>query len=98
MHIFEYSEKSGTKGVLLGKSTSEEIKDRLTRVNTIATKMKKNYENKFVGKILTVLVEEHIDEYSVGFTGNYIKVFINDGKLEINKFITYRNIYENGDN
>ena len=85
MHIFEYSEKAGTKGVLLGKSSSEEIKDRLTRVGKLASELKEDFEREHIGKTLSVLIEEMVDGYSTGFTGNYIKVFIK-GNLETNKF------------
>ena len=52
MHIFEYSEKKGTKGVLLGKSDEAEIKDRLIRVNALANELKHEYEHKFINTIL----------------------------------------------
>lgn len=85
MHIFEYSEKKGTKGVLLGKSNSEQIKDRLIRVNKLAQSLKEDFEKQFIDSIQSVLIEEYEDNYSIGLTGNYIKVHIEE-KLEINQF------------
>ena len=89
MHIFEYSEKKGTKGVLLGKSDEAEIKDRLIRVNALANELKHEYEHKFINTIQSVLIEEIVDGYSVGFTGNYIKVYIPE-VLPINEFFDIR--------
>ena len=85
MHIFEYSEKKGTRGVLLGKSDEAEIKDRLIRVNKLADSLKNEYEDKFINTVQSVLVEEYVDGYSIGLTGNYLRVYI-PKKLEINKF------------
>ena len=85
MHIFEYSEKKGTKGVLLGKSDSNDIKRHLIQVNELAKKLKIDFENKFLNTVQNILIEEHFDGYSIGLTGNYIKVFVK-GELTINEF------------
>ena len=85
MHIFEYSQKEGTKGVLLGKSSDSEIKSRLTRINQIENQLKVEYEKKFIDTIQSVLIEEYEGDYSIGLTSNYIKVYVK-GNLEINKF------------
>lgn len=89
IHIFEYSEKKGTKGVLLGKSSETEIKDRLKRINELAKTLKEEFETKFLNTTQSVLIEEYSNGYSIGLTGTYIKVYI-DKKLEINKFYNIR--------
>ncbi|MBQ7307192.1 MAG: tRNA (N(6)-L-threonylcarbamoyladenosine(37)-C(2))-methylthiotransferase MtaB [Clostridia bacterium] len=97
MHIFEYSEKKGTKGVLLGKSPSQDIKQRLIKVNALAKLLKEEFENKFLGTTQTILIEEYSENQSIGLTGNYIKVFVNK-KLEINKFYNVKLILNDTEN
>ena len=76
VHCFTYSVREGTAGARLKKLPDEVKKARLDQM----LKRKEAYKDKFVakniGKILTLIPEEEIDGFTVGYTENYLRVFV----------------------
>ena len=76
VHCFTYSVREGTAGAKLKKLPDDVKKTRLDQM----LKRKEAYKDKFVekniGKILTLIPEEEIDGYTVGYTENYLRVFV----------------------
>lgn len=75
VHVFPYSERSGTPAVkFTGKVPEETKKERVHRLLEKVEESKQNYLASFGGKTLEILVEE-IDEGIVkGYTRNYIYI------------------------
>ena len=61
-------------------------KDRARRLIEVSHELEINYMKKFIGKEVEVLIEEYVDGYSFGHTGNYLYVKIK-GELQHNKIV-----------
>lgn len=86
IHVFPYSKRDGTVAAKMKSVvTDAKKKERTHKMITLSNKLENEYYTKFLGKNLSVLVEEVFDKYCTGHTDNYIKVIINK-KLEHNKF------------
>ena len=76
LHVFSYSERSGTKMLEIAHSVSNpERKRRSDVLHILSDKKTQLFYNKQIGKTAQVLWESrHNGENMVGFTGNYIRV------------------------
>jgi len=87
MHIFPYSERSGTMACKLKDPVSKETTTKRVK---ILQNLNKEFKTKFykqnLGKKHKVLIEEVDGEISLGYTENYIYTYI-DGKHEIGKIL-----------
>lgn len=78
IHVFPYSERTGTKAMELDNHlSSEEKKDRARRLLAVSKELENNYLNKFVGKEVVVLTENYKDGNTLGHTGNYLYIKTN---------------------
>ena len=84
MHIFPYSRRKGTKADLMKGHLNPKVqKERARILLDIAQKMKNDYEQKYIGKTVEVLVENQKNGYWRGYTTNYLDVhFLSDDNLE----------------
>ncbi|MCH5167206.1 MAG: tRNA (N(6)-L-threonylcarbamoyladenosine(37)-C(2))-methylthiotransferase MtaB [Erysipelotrichales bacterium] len=82
IHTFPYSIRKGTKASTMKQVNDSVKKERVKEVLELSSKLENKYYQKFIGKELTVLVE---DRFS-GFTDNYIKVHF-DKECENNTFV-----------
>lgn len=98
MHIFPYSERSGTVASKLGgvvdKCTAKQREKQLQELNL---KFRQKFLKANENTTHTVLIEEVTDEYSLGYTENYIYTYI-DGKQKVGEIVNIRltEIYKNG--
>ncbi|MGN1379328.1 MAG: tRNA (N(6)-L-threonylcarbamoyladenosine(37)-C(2))-methylthiotransferase MtaB [Bacilli bacterium] len=77
IHVFPYSDRTGTKASkMTNKISINEKKDRVKKLMDLSLTLENNYYNKFKGQKLDVLIEEVFDDYSVGHTSNYLLVKI----------------------
>lgn len=75
VHIFRYSKRAGTKAANLSETCSEGIKkERAKKLALLNKKLKKDFDNRMIGKKLSVLFESKKDNYWYGFTDNYVRV------------------------
>ncbi len=87
IHVFPYSRRSGTKADLMPNQIDESIKkERVKRLMALSDELEKKYLEKFIGQKMEVLIEKSLDNYSVGHTGNYLKVEVNK-PLERNSIV-----------
>ena len=94
MHIFAYSTREGTVAGSLKPLNPAIIKARLEKANAICDKNKKSYLDKFIGKTVSVLVEEFKGDCYIGYDKHYNKVHILDKCTEneiVNVLITGNN-------
>lgn len=90
MHVFPYSKRNGTKASFMKEISSKEKTNRAHKLLELSNILEKEYNDKFEGKLVDVLIEEIKDGKSIGHTSNYLKVIVNE-ELEKNK--TYKRIY-----
>ena len=84
MHIFPYSRRAGTAAdkLLLAKQSGYEliapqiVKERMKTTLTLAQKLKNKYLKKQKNVCHEAVIEETLENYLVGTTENYIKVYI----------------------
>lgn len=85
IHVFPYSKREGTKAALMSGHLPNSVKkDRARRLIEIDKELQYKYNEKFIGKIVNVLIEENVDGKSIGHTENFLKVVINQ-ELDTNK-------------
>jgi threonylcarbamoyladenosine tRNA methylthiotransferase MtaB len=79
LHVFTYSERTGTPAVSLpGKIPIEIRRERNAKLTNLSLKKKYSFYSKFSGETRKVLVEKSKEENKyTGFTDNYIKVKFN---------------------
>ena len=98
IHIFPYSAREGTVAYKRYKMLDPEIvKNRELRLNKVKQELKSKYEESFIGKQVEVLIEDIENDYKVGYTKEYIKVYC-DMSLEENTLqnLTIKEIYKDG--
>ncbi|MBO4573275.1 MAG: tRNA (N(6)-L-threonylcarbamoyladenosine(37)-C(2))-methylthiotransferase MtaB [Clostridia bacterium] len=86
IHCFEYSPREGTVGYKLKQLAPDVKKRRLDRLIGLKYELKKAYIEKYVGKSLSFIVEELKNGYSVGYSANYIRVYVS-GRLPVGEKI-----------
>ena len=90
LHVFPYSERKGTASSRMNdKLDGGIIKDRARVLIKVSEELEINYMNKFIGEEVEVLVEETIDGYSYGHTGNFLYCKIK-GEYNHNEFINVK--------
>ena len=75
--MFPYSERKGTaSSTMKEKVDNHEKKERARRLIDCSHEIEIAYMNQFKNQKVEVLVEETIDGYSYGHTGNYLYIKI----------------------
>ncbi|MTV50141.1 tRNA (N(6)-L-threonylcarbamoyladenosine(37)-C(2))-methylthiotransferase MtaB [Heliobacillus mobilis] len=77
LHVFPFSPRKGTPAASFTDQLPASVKqDRVKRLMAVAQELSRAYAETFVGKTITVLLEEKSGEYWSGHTNNYLKVLI----------------------
>jgi len=87
-HVFRYSPRKGTAGAAMKDAVPEQIKkDRAEVLESLGERAAKAFTGANIGIAQTVLIEESREGYATGYTGNYIKTYIEDpeGRIEAGK-------------
>lgn len=89
MHVFKYSVREGTKAADMTDQVPENIKDiRSEKMLALSKEMHKNFRDKYIGKKMTVLVEEKTSSGKYhGTLPNYLDVYISSEEDISNRFI-----------
>lgn len=78
LHVFPYSSRHGTKAETMPNQVSEQTKkERVKELLALSKNLEREYLEKFVGKVVSVLIETSGD-ISVGHTGNYLMVKVRE--------------------
>jgi len=87
IHVFPYSRREGTKADLMPNQIPEDIKkDRVKQLIKLSDLLEIEYLEKFIGKTVSVLIETSENNKSVGHTGNYLKVVLNQ-TCQVNEIV-----------
>ena len=81
VHCFAYSVREGTAGAKLKKLPDDIKKQRLDELLRKKEELKEKIIAQNLGKTLTLICEEEIDGYTVGYTENYLRVFVKGAVL-----------------
>ena len=81
IHCFPFSVRKGTKAEEFLDLPQCVKKERLNRLTAVKNELKKSFILKNLNQTLTVIFEEFDGEYSVGYSENYIKVYIKGDKI-----------------
>ena len=97
IHYFAYSARVGTRAAVLPQINGEVIKQREEKLRVVVNEMRSSYLQKFLGRPLTVLVEDKNNNYYEGFSENYIKCYL-DFEATPNTLLKVMPVclYENG--
>ena len=85
VHCFPYSAREGTKSYKLTDLSSDVKKSRLDKLIELKNKYKEKFILNNVNKTLEFITEEYDGEYTLGYTENYIKVYLK-GEIEEGKY------------
>ena len=81
IHAFPYSRRTGTVAARMEDLPAAVKKERLHRLLALAAQLRARYEGRFVGKELSLVPEEQKEGYTVGYSENYIRLYV-PGVLE----------------
>ncbi len=98
MHIFPYSERTGTlASKMAGAVDKTVVKLREKQLQELNSKFKKDFYEKNINTIHKVLIEENANGYSLGYTENYIYTYI-EGTHKVCEIVDIKlnNIYNEG--
>lgn len=95
IHCFNYSPRSGTVSYKMKDLPPEIKKARLDKLLEAKEVCRNKFFEKNIGKKQTVVFEEFVDGYSVGYTGNYIRTYV-AGEHYGTEQITLKNTYLDG--
>ncbi len=91
IHVFPYSKRIGTPAASMPNQVSEQVKkNRVKKLIELSNSLEDAYYKKFIGKNLSVLIEDVKNNVSIGHTSNYLKVSINK---KLNKNEIYDILY-----
>ena len=77
LHVFPFSERRGTAASFMDHKLDNSIKkERARRLIKVSEELEIQYMKKFIGEEVEVLIEEVIDGFSYGHTGNFLHVKI----------------------
>ncbi|MCL2861886.1 MAG: tRNA (N(6)-L-threonylcarbamoyladenosine(37)-C(2))-methylthiotransferase MtaB [Firmicutes bacterium] len=83
MHIFPFSMRKGTKAEELPDVHAEIKKERVKTLGILRDEIRKEFLKSNLNIPHEVLVEEHADNYTVGYSRNYIKIYSNAPTKEL---------------
>ena len=88
MHIFPYSRRKGTEAdQMTGHLHPTLQKERAHILLSIAEELKHDYESKFIGRTVEVLVENMKKDYWRGYTSNYLDIYFKSNDNLENKLV-----------
>ncbi len=76
IHAFCFSPRKGTVAYNMKDLPSEIKRDRLNKLLEKKEECKKDFIEKNIGKELEFIPEEQKDGYTVGYSGNYLRLFV----------------------
>lgn len=90
LHVFPYSIRPGTVASRMENQVPEIVKkDRVTKLLNLGTRLKNQYEDKFVNSEVEVIVESYDTKNKTyrGYSSNYLDVHIKSDENILGKFI-----------
>lgn len=89
MHIFTFSPREGTPLWTTKVKNQNLIRKRFKILKSLGDEFAKNYQQRFLGKKLGLIAEEQNQNFTTGYTENYLRVRI-EGKVPLGEIIPVR--------
>ncbi|MBD8031847.1 MULTISPECIES: tRNA (N(6)-L-threonylcarbamoyladenosine(37)-C(2))-methylthiotransferase MtaB [Solibacillus] len=93
LHVFPYSQRTGTPAARMDDQVDEEIKnERVHRLIALNDQLAKEYASRFEGEVLEVIPEERFkdgdnENLYVGYTTNYLKVIFEGNENMVGQLV-----------
>lgn len=84
IHIFPYSRRAGTVASRKPNVDANIVKERVMKVTKLRDELEKEFLEKQLGTVQEMLCEQEKDEYIVGHTRNFTKVYLPKKQAEPN--------------
>lgn len=89
IHTFKYSKRKGTVAEKMPNQIQPEIQEkRSKKIIELSNEMQENYNKKYLGKNVEVLIEEKEGQYYKGHTKNYMIIYTISEKNIENRLVT----------
>ncbi|MBR6072383.1 MAG: tRNA (N(6)-L-threonylcarbamoyladenosine(37)-C(2))-methylthiotransferase MtaB [Acholeplasmatales bacterium] len=76
IHVFPYSMRHGTKAASFPQVNDTVKKNRATRLIELSKKLEEEYAKDFVGKELSMIIEQKVGNDMIGHTSNFLQVIL----------------------
>ncbi len=98
IHAFPFSPRSGTVAYKFKDLSGDIKKARLNTLLELKAKLKLDFINKNLGKVLDFIPEEVKGEYVVGYTQNYLRVYVKNTQIALDGIVKVKVIkpYQDG--
>ncbi|MGL6169819.1 MAG: tRNA (N(6)-L-threonylcarbamoyladenosine(37)-C(2))-methylthiotransferase MtaB [Fusobacteriaceae bacterium] len=84
LHVFQYSDRENTLAEKMpNKVEVKDKKQRAEELDKLKEKMGKQIRESYMGKELSILVEEIKESKAVGYSENYLRISVNDENLVV---------------
>ena len=92
MHLFPYSKRDGTVASKLPMLSPDVVKQRVLKITELRNKLKRQFLESQRNLTQEVLIEEKVDNFWVGHSGNFIKCYIEakNQQIEPNEIVLAR--------
>ena len=89
-HVFKYSLRKGTRAAAMEGQIDGNIKaERSEALIGITKSLQKEYEEKLIGREVSVLIEEKTEDgLQAGYTPEYVKIAVKSGRDLVNQIVT----------
>lgn len=95
IHCFPYSRRTGTVAAKWKEVPPEIKSQRLHKLLALAGTLRKEYEERYIGKVLELVPEEISEGYTQGYSENYIRVYV-EGALSEKTSVRAVSAYKDG--
>lgn len=97
LHAFAYSPRSGTAAAGLKETVRGDVKrERSEAIRGLGEEKNRVFKERYIGRVVDILVEEDRDDFTgllKGYTGNYLKVLLDNESEErslVNEVVSVR--------
>lgn len=90
IHIFPYSKRDGTVAARYKVLDGEVVKDRVQRATKLKDKLHKEFLNSQIGLYHEVLLEQETQDYFVGHSKNFAKVYVKHKDIASNDLVAVK--------
>lgn len=96
IHVFPYSRREGTAAFTLSDLPVKIKKERVAVMLKLKSELKESFMKKQLGESKEVLLEQRKNGYLVGYTPEYVKVYVSSGKSGSVVKVILKELYNDG--
>ena len=96
IHVFPFSARSGTRAYKLKRVSGDVMKSRVERMSKVKTDAINEYLIKQIGKTRSVLIESVDENLAVGYSKNYVRVYVTGANVGDVLNVRIKNKFKDG--